>query len=437
MLSKFLSHRIQLVYSFLHQITMAVYGFGLLFLILRILPQNEVGRWMLFISTLSIADMLLHGFLQTILVKEYAKNSKNSKMINIIRSHATVLAILVFIGIFLLTLISKFGFYLNHKQYTLLNDFFKWYPLLGILMVIYNLSWWLNTGINNFKRILIQRLIFCLISISFILFEYFNNHPIGFDTLVISQVLGYTSSSIYSIFANHFTFTFRYVHKDTLVLYAHYGKYTLGTMLGSSLLRNSDTFMIAAFIDTKSVAIYVLAQKIIEIFEVILRSMASTLLPTLYQLKENIIVFYKSWFITSTKLTLLFLPLSILVFIFSDTVIFWISGSDSYNESSFILRIFMVYVLLLPLDRLIGIALEILSKPHWNLIKTVVLTIINIAGNYVTLYYFHSLGAAAAVSSLALCFSIIAGFYFLKKSGLPPYSMLNLKFKDIKPKLVM
>ncbi len=421
----------QLAYSFMHQLLMASYGFGLLFVLIRIMPQYEVGRWLLFISALSISDMIMHGLLQTITVKDIASNKDDKNAVLKVFNNAVLLAVSLYF------LIAGFGVLANqivnlfYKPILVLSDFASWYPLLGVFMIIFNLSWWINTGRENFKRIFIQRLIFCCTSILTILIIHLSKVQIDFQAVVFSQVVGFAISSIYAYLANSFSFKFKFLNKTTLKDYLAYGKYTCATMLGSSLLRNADTFMIAAFINPKAVAIYVLAQKVIEIFEVLLRSVASNLFLKLYHLRTDTFKFSQKLIKSTLQITLLFVPAALLIALFSKSVIFVLSGSNDYLVSSEILKIFMIYVILLPADRLLGMALEISNKPQWNMLKTFMLIIVNIAGNFVALYYFHSIIAVAAVSSIALITGIISGLFFLHKFGILKLS----RFKKLNPSL--
>ena len=76
------------VYSLMHQVLMAGYGFVLLFILVRILPQSEVGRWLLFVSLVSLIDMLFHGLLQTSVIKDMVSNRITSDETNRIQSTA-------------------------------------------------------------------------------------------------------------------------------------------------------------------------------------------------------------------------------------------------------------------------------------------------------------------------------------------------------------
>ena len=104
------------------------------------------------------------------------------------------------------------------------------------------------------------------------------------------------------------------------------------------------------------------------------------------------------------------------------------SGRSPNNQ---ILKFFMIYVILLPADRLLGMALEIANKPQWNMLKTFMLIVVNIAGNFIALYYFQSIKAVAAISSIALLTGIISGIIFLKH-----FDLLKLnQFKKLIPSI--
>ncbi len=420
------------LYALLHQLLMAGYGFTLLFLMVRMMPPHEVGRWLLFISVISISDILMHGLLQTIIVKESSSCNDDAEQNQRIQTNSFILQCLVLIVITSFVYLLKGATSLFHSNFLLLNDFSTWYPALGVSMLLYNLSWWVNMGRENFSIVLVQRIIYCVVSLGIILGVYFLYHTIDFQTAAFSQVAGYMVSSTVAYFINHFSFRLKYVSIEKLKQFLHYGKFNVGTMLGSSLLRNADIFMISAFMNTTATAIYSLAQKIIELFEVMLRSVAVTSLPVLFNSKNNAQLFSEKLLTRISFLTFLFIPPVIFVFAFSDDVIRLISGSNQYSVSASVLRVFVLYILLLPADRLIGVALEACNQPKLNLLKTILLIAFNIGGNFVALIYFKSIIAVAAVSSIALSAGIISGIYFLNSKDMLHISKFNWRLNLFK-----
>ncbi|MBK7391591.1 MAG: hypothetical protein IPI23_21720 [Bacteroidetes bacterium] len=116
-----------------------------------------------------------------------------------------------------------------------------------------------------------------------------------------------------------------------------------------------------------------------------------TSLPLLISVSDNVVRFSQVLLTRVVLVTVIFVPVVLLLFSFSAPAIQLISASSAYNDSALILQILLVYVLLLPADRFLGIALEAVSLPHFNLIKTLLLISVNVAGNLIVLSYFSSL----------------------------------------------
>lgn len=400
------------IFAIAHQLLMAGYGFGILLLLYRTAGKEEIGRWLVFISAVSLMDMLLHGFLQTPVI---LKLSKTEEDVNRIGLNALIFAIAVWAVLSAAVLSVSFFW---HSQ--LLLDL-RWYPLLGFLMVLYNLGWWLSHGLSEFGHVLIQRFIFCAVSLLAILLFYYRLGRVGLSELVLAQIAGYFSAAALSLlFIRKLKLQRSLFDKKILAYFLHYGKITAGSMTMGSLLRNADIFMIAGFIGPAAVAVYAVAQKMVELFEVVLRGMAAHSLPEFCRLAPQAGVLRRKYYrVTGTLLLMFLLPAAVLA-AFPLQLLHLISGTGAYAGSALILRIFMLYVPFLLLDRMTGVVLEALGMARYNLVKTVLLAAVNTCGNAVALWYFHSIAGVAAVSILAALSGFLAGLFFLvAKAGMP------------------
>ncbi|HWB62580.1 MAG TPA: oligosaccharide flippase family protein, partial [Chitinophagales bacterium] len=240
------------------------------------------------------------------------------------------------------------------------------------------------------------------------------------EYLVIAQFTGYTISALIGVFyIRKIKLVPALIKRSHLAYFLSYGKFTSGSMIMGSLLRNADIFMIDAFLGKGAVAIYSAAQKTVEIFEVALRGVASHALPEFCKCADDIHLLAKKYSRLVGLLMAFFLPVALIMFIFSDQVIHLLSGSVAYSQAAVLLRIFMVYVFFLVIDRMTGVTLEALGLAHYNLYKTSLLVIVNITGNAMALYFFHSLEGVAAVSIAAALTGITSGFYFIaSRTGL-------------------
>jgi O-antigen/teichoic acid export membrane protein len=405
----FQSVRQQFGWPLVNQLLSTLTGFGLLFIVLRCMNKEDTGKWMLFLSAISLSDMLIQGFLQTFVVKQIALNSDDENSISQIHSHALLLSITA-VSLVSVSL-SVFLFLIPLQGWMAL--FCQWYPLFGFSMILFNVSLWSQTGKGNFKLLAIQRLIFCLGLFSTLFAQFKLNHILTLQDTAFSLLIGYVCASLYALRYTPFNFQLRHMKLKGLKEMAGYGKYTTGTLLGSSLLRNADTFMIGAFLSPAFVADYTLAQKFVELFEIMLRTVASRALPTLVKCQHHVSDFSKRLLTTLTSLTLLFIPISILISYYAFDLLSLISGSDKFGQSAILVRVFMIYVILLPADRLIGVALEAAGLPGVNLLKMLGIVLVNLTGNYLSLYYFASTWGMALVSSIAILTGIVYGTYRL------------------------
>jgi O-antigen/teichoic acid export membrane protein len=281
-------------------------------------------------------------------------------------------------------------------------------------MVFYNVSWWIGNALLEFRIVLYQRLLFTVFSVSVVLFILLTRHQLQTDHIILAQFAGYALSSVCMFaFVRKLKISWKYIQQTHFRYFFDYGKFTSGSMIMGSLLRNADIFMIAAFLNQGAVAIYSAAQKTVEIFEVALRGMASHALPEFCKCANDFNLMMKKYVKASSMLLLGFMPLALLMSIFSEHIIKLLSGSAEYSGASTLLRIFMIYVLFLVVDRMTGIVLEAFGLARYNLAKTTLLVIVNVTGNAIALFCFHSLAGVAVVSIIAAVTGIISGMYFI------------------------
>jgi len=403
-----------MLFSVGHQLLTAVYGFGLLIILYRVASKADIGRWILISSSVSLMDMLMHGFLQTPVIRKLSIEHPSIKWVNTIASNA------LFYALCLWFIVSALIFLLSFIFTTQLLFDLRWYAAMGLAMAFYNVSWWIGNARSNFKAVLIQRIIFSLVSVAVIMYFVISRTGFSIQSIILAHIIGYAVSAFCAfVFINKISLSFRLVDRGYLNFFFNYGKFTAGSMMMGSMLRNADIFMIDAFMGQGAVAIYGTAQKTVEIFEVALRGIASHALPDFCKIARDRKLLLQKYISLTSLIVFAILPLGFFMFIFSDKVIHLLSGSNAYVESSVILKVFMVYVIFLVIDRMTGVTLEAMGLARYNLIKTFLLVVVNITGNAVALYFFRSLPGVAFVSILAAITGMVSGWYFiLQNSGL-------------------
>jgi O-antigen/teichoic acid export membrane protein len=200
----------------------------------------------------------------------------------------------------------------------------------------------------------------------------------------------------------------------------------MGTLLGSNLLRSSDTFIIgSSILGSGGVAIFNVPSRILEVVEMPLRSFAVTALPQFAKqfADKNYEALRFEFEKKAGMVFFLLLPIAIICFVFADWVVLLIGGTG-YSESANILRFFASYMAILPLDKFSGVMLDTINKPHLNFYKVGIQLFVNIVGDYLAILIFGNLESVALVSTLTFIAGMIFGYYQLNKH-------MGIKFKNV------
>lgn len=399
----------------------AVLGLGGFALLARGLDSNYFAQWVLFISGGSLVEMIRFGFTNNGLVRFLSAASQKDKD-QLIGSNVIISLIATFLIAFLLIaahIIFKDA--INNSGYAL---FFKWYPVLTFL----NLPW------NNATVVLQAEMKY-----DKILFIKAINSGLFFLFLVINSIsfnLSVTKIVWVLLIVNGLTSVVCIVKgwdglkligkakKETNKTLLNFGKYSTFTLIGTNLLRNADIFIISISpLGSAAVALFSIPLKLTELQQIPLRSFTATAFPKMSKasLEGNIKEVQNLFYIYSGALTYLFMIASCITFVFAEQFVFLISGQQYLNPetNSFdivaIVRLFSVYGLLLPLDRMTGIGLDSINKPKINAIKVVFMLATNIIGDLIAVFVFGSLEMVAVSTLVFTLVGIGLGSYFLNR----------------------
>jgi O-antigen/teichoic acid export membrane protein len=286
---------------------------------------------------------------------------------------------------------------------------------------------------QRFDRILVFRI---LLNICFFAFVVTNKYFLkyGVVEVIIALIVSNGISSLVAIVfkwnGGHYL---RKADKSTIKKIFNYGKYTVLTSTGSSLLRSADTLIIglSPVLGATGVAIYSIPFKIIDLIQIPLNSFIAAASPKLSKnyIDKNIQNF-KSILLTYTgSITFLFIPVVIITAVWSSEILLLFAGEgyeDSLSLMRSILYIILFYGLMLPIDRFTGVALDSAEMPAKNALKVNVMLLLNLIGNVVAVFVFKSLTMVAAVSVLFTITGIIMGWNFLQvKFKLNPLNILD------------
>ncbi len=378
----------------------AVFGFFSFIILVRSVPTNEFGEWVLFITTLNFLDMLRFGITRTAIVRflSGADEEEGNELLGsnyVINLSSTIFLIVIVIAanFFFKESIQESGFSL----------FFKWFPFIAILNLPFNNALSVLQAKMRFDRILLIRIINVGSFMIFLIVNYFYFQS-GILTIMWAYVLINTLSSIIAAMLNwDGLFFILKANKQKSKIILNFGKYTSGTLIGTNLLKSADTFILglSPFLGVTGVALYSIPLKLTEIMEIPVRSFAMTAFPKMSKasIEGNKDLVKKIWYENVGGLTLLLLPILVVSFIFAEDFVTFIGGAE-YSETANVFRIFCFYGLLLPFDRFTGIALDSVNKPKQNFIKVVYMTAANIIGDTIVVFGLYYLILFVSVSTL-------------------------------------
>lgn len=429
-------------------LTFAFFGFAGFALLARTFPLDVFGQWVLYVSSGTFIEMFRFGITNTAVVRFLAGVDKEERLRFMGSNGLIGLAATSIIAIILWSCHLAFGEPIKRAGYEL---FFAWYPLLAFFNLPFHTAIVMMQADQKFGKILWIKSVnsggfFLILLINYLFLN------MSLIQLVLVQLAINLLASLICVLNgwDGLRHIFKATGRTTRVL-LNFGKYTTFTLIGTNLLRSADTLIISLSpLGTAAVALYSIPMKLTELQQIPLRSFAATAFPKLSKasiqgkLEEVKSLFYSY----SGAMTYLFIAISLVTFVFADFFVLILGGSKYLGtdiitgaNTSQIVRIFSIYGLLLPLDRMTGLGLDSINKPDRNLVKVACMVLSNVIGDLIAVFLFKSLAAMAVASVLFTMVGVWVGYYFLDKElqlnhrrifseGLEFYKSLYLKFRN-------
>lgn len=394
-----------------------IFGFLNFFLLVRTLSPEDYGTWILFTLVCGILEMLKAGFIGNPLIR-FASGEKGEKYTEIISSALLLNAIITVVQIGVLYAIS--GILVSFWEAPRLDALFKVYMISMVLLIFQSHYGYLLPANFNFKGGLWINLIRQLTTFFFLIAAFLFKIDYSLLDLAITQLIGVFLSTIVSFivskeYASFLSFS---ISKNSLKRLSGFGKYTFGTTLSSTILKSVDSWMLGSLVSKAAVGYYNPAIRLSNLFEIPTTTLTSIAFPQLVnRIKKEGEASAKHLYEKSVGyITAMTLPLVLFVIIFAEPVILIIAGKD-YLPSVDILRITMLYGLLIPFNRQVGITLDALNKPHMNFLIVVRDTVMNTVLNYLFIKQWGLIGAALATFTTYFVTLIWNQYYINKLVG--------------------
>ncbi|MBI3521225.1 MAG: oligosaccharide flippase family protein, partial [Bacteroidetes bacterium] len=246
----------------------SVLGFVGIALLARSLNLSEYGDWVIYLSAGSLLEMMRLGFMHTALVRFSSGSSVDEQKVYIASGWIIGLTFsLILAGaIFSCFLVTCF-FHIE----TSYHYFLMYYPVFTLIGLPLSVSSAILQFKMEFGKMLQLRFVTMSLNLVVFIAAYFFEFHV--ETVILFHLLSNLFSSVYAIvmkwsgveFMSHYTM-------EKIKELAHFGKYSLGTLIGTNLLKSADTFILGFMLGSDSAALYSIPLKLTETFEILLRS---------------------------------------------------------------------------------------------------------------------------------------------------------------------
>ncbi len=377
----------------------------------RVLEANAFGEWVLLLTVYSMLDLIRNGIVQNAFIKQLASTRGANKtgvygaalQVNV--QVSTGLSVLC-TAAWLALLLSDW--WIEYQSYLLML------ALWMMLSALYQFTQWAILAFSNFQRLAILRLI--QPALFLLLIVVYHEHITDVVRLALLYAAALGVGSFWALVSGWlWVKTWKRGNRQLRRKIREFGKYSMGTMLASHLLRSSDTFLIGWLMGTSAVGIYAVAFKFIELLEMPLRSFVQVFIPKMAKLSEKSGEAAAKLYISYGKvLSIGFLPVIAAMVLFPELLVKLIGG-EGFLASALVLQALAIFTAVLPFDRLSGVSLDMINKPQLNLVKVLIMLTVNIVGDCIAILYFDSLVGVALVSTATFLTGLLFGNAILRK----------------------
>ena len=393
---------------------MSVLGMLNMIILYRALPVASIGMWVFFLSILLLVDTFRSGFLTTAFIKFYAgANPERAK--EVVGSAwfigGSITAVLVLINIPAFFLSS----YLKNPSLVL---FVEWFGIIYVASLPYFIASCVVQAEQRFDNLLYIRFASQGIFIVFVAIMAITKTA-TLQNIIYAYLAGASLTSLFTIVMDWGRIScFKNRTWECIAEIFHFGKYSVGTTLSSNLFGTSNTMIINFMLGASALAVFNLGQRLMEIIEIPLRSFAATGMPELAAAynagnKELVIETMKRY---TGLITVVLLPACLGAVVLADVAIAIIGGSKYIgSEAANIMRLFMTFALLYPLDRFFALTLDVIHQPKINFIKVLLMLLGSVSATFAGIYVTGNIYGVAIAGIVPTLIGVSIGYWGLNR----------------------
>jgi O-antigen/teichoic acid export membrane protein len=237
-------------------------------LLARYTSKQEFGIWIIFLTIYGIFDTLRTGMVLNAFIKNYTQAVDNKERHQVIGSSWQLSIYVNFAYAVIIAFIYAIFFFYNILPNY--HSFFFWLLIISVFSLPFNFATWLlNAELHIFQMSLARiynQMLFIVLAI--VLLFYFSFDKIV--SILIAYSLAQLLTTIICIIKG-WTGIQYYKNRTKAGLQDlfQFGKFSMGTLVGSNLLKGSDSFLIGKFLGTVAVATYNVPSRVVDVFDLV------------------------------------------------------------------------------------------------------------------------------------------------------------------------
>lgn len=391
------------IWSLLTRVSLVGFGLINVSVLARVLTKQEFGAWVLYLSIVSVIDVMKLGFIKNPFITSWVKASNEQRPEILGSSLLLNLSISLLFSLFLCGVAKPLS---SFWQETSLESLFYIFAIHNIVSIPLFYFESLQTLKLRFDGILVANVLRNGSLTAFLTYILVTGNLPSLSHFALVQIAGTLLAAVVSSFyVGEFLRIKPLVNFGLLSRLFHFGKYTFGTNISSMFIKSTDSWMLGKVASPAAVAVYNPAIRLSNLFEIPTMAIAEMIFPQVAQkMKHQGKKGVKDLYEKSVSLMLaLILPIVLPMFIYAEEIMSLIFGA-AYTDSASILRITIFYSLIIPFNRQFGTVMDGLQKPKINFLFLVFTACLNVILNYTL---FHFMGIIGCAWGTLISFSIV------------------------------
>ena len=406
-----------------------VFGFGGLFLLLRLLSRDQFGVWVLFTTIAAFVEVGRMGLLQNALVRDLSSQDKSEHPTINTASLALSGGLSVLSAVLLMAFSGPISQHWHVPQLAALLRVYAFTTLLLTPLYQFNFIQMANLDYRGifFANFVRQGLFFGFVVYLYATSQGTTDADILTKMAWVQLIAAVPAATIAWWFVRKYLVFSRQVSSRWFFRLLNFGKFNLGTNLSTMSFKSVDKWMLESLLHSPAiVGSYELAVRITNLVEAPVNALAVIFFPqSARRMAEEGVGAIRQLYEKSVGVLLsMIIPFMVGVWVMAPWIVTLI-GSEKYADTAPILRLTVLFGLFVPFAVQFGTVLDSIGKPNVNFWYTTLGAGLNLICNYFFISKFGILGAAYGTLAAFSVMFVIMQIVLYRTIGSKPWRVFG------------